>query len=135
LILPNKDHDVFASRIASISITALQYNIPSTVKRSSGYETIGGIFHVATDSVIQLFVTERTRGVLQKLVIIIAEALETDDERVMDGLINQSEDLKQYINLTDLGRSVSSKIRHPGPLLLMKLLCLRVLSTSLPFPF
>jgi hypothetical protein len=88
----------FASQIASISITALQYNILGTVKRFKSYETIGGLFHQATDGVVQLSVTERIWGVLQELVRIIAEAFQIDDERVMDTLINRSETFKHYIN-------------------------------------
>ena len=88
----------FASQIASISITALQYNILGTVKRFHSYETIGGLFHQATDGVVQLSVTERIWGILQELVSIIAEAFGIDDERVMDTLINRSETFKHYIN-------------------------------------
>jgi hypothetical protein len=92
----------FASQIASISITMLQYNILSTIKRFSAYQTIGGLFHEATDGVIQLSVTERIWGLLQEIVRIIAEAFETDDEKVMDVLINRSETLKHYINFDRL---------------------------------
>jgi len=92
----------FASQIASISITMLQYNILSTVKRFSTYQTIGGLFHEATDGVIQLSVTERIWGLLQEIVRIIAEAFETDDEKVMDALINRSETFKHYINFDRL---------------------------------
>jgi len=92
----------FASQIASISITMLQYNILSTIKRFSAYQTIGGLFHEATDGVIQLSVTERIWGILQELVRIIAEAFETNDEKVMDALINRSETLKHYINFDRL---------------------------------
>ncbi len=88
----------FASQIASISITVLQYNILGTVKRFFSYETIGGLFHQATDGVVQLSVTEKIWGILQELVSIIAEAFGTDDERVMDTLINRSETFKHYIN-------------------------------------
>jgi xanthine dehydrogenase molybdopterin-binding subunit B len=92
----------FAAQIASISITVLQYNILSTVKRFTSYETIGGLFHEATDGVVQLSVTERIWGVLQELVRIIAEAFEIDDERVMDTLINRSETFKHFINIDSL---------------------------------
>jgi hypothetical protein len=92
----------FASQIASISITLLQYNILGTVKRFKSYETIGGLFHQATDGVVQLSVTERIWGILQELVRIIAEAFQIDDERVMDTLINRSEAFKHYINLDNL---------------------------------
>lgn len=92
----------FASQIASISITVLQYNILGTVKRFTAYETIGGLFHQATDGVVQLSVTERIWGVLLELVRIIAEAFQIDDERVMDTLIHRSETFKHFINLDSL---------------------------------
>ncbi len=92
----------FASQIASISITVLQYNILGTVKRFKSYETIGGLFHEATDGVVQLSVTERIWGILQELVRIIAEAFQIDDERVMDTLINRSETFKHFINLDNI---------------------------------
>lgn len=88
----------FAAQIASVSVIVLQYNILSTVKRFAAYQTIGGLFHEATDGVIQLSVTERIWGVLQELVKIIAEAFEIDDERVMDTLINRSETFKHFMN-------------------------------------
>ena len=92
----------FASQIASISITMLQYNILSTIKRFAAYQTIGGLFHEATDGVIQLSVTERIWGLLQEIVRIIAEVFKTDDEKVMDALINRSETFKHYINFDRL---------------------------------
>ena len=92
----------FASQIASISIAVLQYNILGTVKRFRSYETIGGLFHQATDGVVQLSVTERIWGILQELVRIIAEAFLIDDERVMDTLINRSETFKHFINIDNL---------------------------------
>lgn len=92
----------FASQIASISITVLQYNILGTVKRFRSYETIGGLFHLATDGVIQLSVTDRIWGVLQEVVCIIAEAFGIDDERVIDTLINQSDTFKYFINIDSL---------------------------------
>lgn len=88
----------FASQIASVSITVLQYNILGTVKRFHSYETIGGLFHQATDGVVQLSVTERIWGILQEFVSIIAEAFGADDEKVMDTLIHHSETFKHYIN-------------------------------------
>jgi len=92
----------FASQIASISITVLQYNVLGTVKRFKSYETIGGLFHEATDGAVQLSVTDRIWGILQELVMIIAEAFQIDDERVMDTLINRSETFKHFINLDKL---------------------------------
>jgi hypothetical protein len=92
----------FASQIASISVTVLQYNILGVVKRFKAYQTIGGMFREATDGAIQLSVTDRIWGVLQELVRIIAEAFEIDDQRVIDTLINKSEAFKHFINIDNL---------------------------------
>lgn len=92
----------FASQIASISVTILQYNILGVVKRFKAYQTIGGMFNEATDGAIQLSVTERIWGVLQELVQIIAEAFEIDDQRVIDTLINRSETFKHFVNIENL---------------------------------
>jgi hypothetical protein len=92
----------FAAQIAGISVSILQYNMLGTVKRFTSYETIGGLFHQATDGAIQLSVTDRIWGVLQELVRIIAEAFQIDDERIMDTLINRSETFKHFINLDKL---------------------------------
>jgi len=53
----------------------LQYKILSTVKRFAAYQTVRGLFHKATDGIIQLSsVTQRRWGLLQKNVRIITEA-------------------------------------------------------------
>ena len=49
----------FSSQIAMIAITAMQYNILSTAKRFSDYETIGGLFKDATKGSVELTLTER----------------------------------------------------------------------------
>ncbi len=102
LLLGKSQSRDFASQIASISVTMLQYNILSTVKRFEAYQTIGGLYNEATQGVIQLSVTERIWGVLQELVRVISETFETDDQRVLDALINRSETFKHYINFDRL---------------------------------
>ena len=49
----------FSSQIAMTAITAMQYNILSTAKRFSDYETIGGLFMDATKGSVELTLTER----------------------------------------------------------------------------
>ena len=102
LLLGKSQSRDFASQVASISVTMLQYNILSTVKRFEAYQTIGGLYNEATQGVIQLSVTDRIWGVLQELVRIISETFETDDQRVLDALINRSETFKHYINFDRL---------------------------------
>lgn len=49
----------FASQIAATSLTALQYNILSVVKRFRAYETMGKLFEVASKDSLELSITEK----------------------------------------------------------------------------
>ncbi len=49
----------FSSQIAMTATTALQYNLLSTARRFSDYETVGGLFKDATMGSVELTLTER----------------------------------------------------------------------------
>ena len=55
------------------SLTVLQYNILSLVKRFPAYETMGKLFEDVTKDSLELSVVERMWGVMQELVIAVAE--------------------------------------------------------------
>lgn len=65
----------FASQIASISLTMMQYNILSVVKRFEAYETIGGLFRQTTSGTLKLFVTDRIWEIRCQIVAQIADSL------------------------------------------------------------
>lgn len=90
----------FASQIACTAITAMQYNILSTAKRFSDYETLGGLFRGATQDSIELTITERIWGLMQEIVAIIAQCFCVDDNMAMEALINHSEQIQQISNLS-----------------------------------
>lgn len=84
----------FASQIAATSLVALQYNILSLVKRFAAYETMGKLFEdVAKDS-LKLSVAERIWGIMQELVIAIAELFGLTDEDIYQAIINREEEMK-----------------------------------------
>lgn len=89
----------FASQIARTAITSIQYNILSTAKRFSDYETIGGLFRDATRNSTELTITERIWGLIQEVVYSIVEAFGIDDDQAMDALINRSEYIKHLSSL------------------------------------
>ena len=83
----------FASQIAATSLTALQYNILSLVKRFAAYETMGKLFEDVTKDSLELSVAERIWGVMQELVIAVAELFGLTDEDIYQAIINREEDM------------------------------------------
>lgn len=92
----------FASQIAATSITALQYNILSIVKRFVAYETIGKLFKDVSKDSLELSITERIWGALQEVVIAIATIFGLNDDDIYDAIINKSEEMKYVWNIYKL---------------------------------
>ncbi len=88
--------DNFASQIAATSLTALQYNILSLVKRFAAYETMGKLFRDVFKDSLELSITERIWGALQEVVIAIADLFGLRDEDIYDAIIDRSEEMKSY---------------------------------------
>jgi hypothetical protein len=92
----------FASQIAATSLTALQYNILSLVKRFTAYETMGKLFETVSKDSLELSVTDRIWGALQKIVIAIAELFGLTDEDIYEAIINKSEDMNHLCEIYKL---------------------------------
>ena len=92
----------FASQIACTAITAMQYNLLSTARRFSAYETIGGLFREATKNSTELTIAERIWGVIIELVNKIAQCFLIEDEKIMDTLLNRSEKIKRLVEIYEL---------------------------------
>ena len=73
----------FSSQIASISLTMMQYNILSYIKRFESYETIGGLFNHAVNGTIELSVTERIWELILQIVATIADLFSADEEEII----------------------------------------------------
>jgi len=82
------------------AITAMQYNLLSTARRFSDYETVGALFKDATKSSVELTLTERIWDVmLQMMVREIALCFSIEDEQILDTLVNRSDKLSLFIEL------------------------------------
>ena len=92
----------FSSQIAMTATTAMQYNLLSTARRFSDYETIGGLFGDAAKSSVELTVTERIWGMMLELVREIAECFNIKDEQIFDMLVNRSDKLSRFVELYKL---------------------------------
>ena len=71
--LPLGSSKNFSSQIAMTVITAMQYNLLSTAKRFSDYETVGGLFNDAVKGSVELTLTERIWDMILEMVRMIAE--------------------------------------------------------------
>ena len=91
----------FASQIVATSLTALQYNILSLVKRFAAYETMGKLFEDVTKDSLELSVAERIWGVMQELVIAVAELFGLTDEDIYQAIINREEDMNIFATFID----------------------------------
>ena len=89
----------FSSQIAMTAITAMQYNLLSTARRFSDYETIGGLFKDATKGSVELTLTERIWDIILELVREIAECFNIEDEQILDMLVNRSDKLSHFIEI------------------------------------
>lgn len=92
----------FSSQIAMTAITAMQYNLLSTAKRFSDYETIGGLFKDAAMSSVELTLTERIWNMILEIVREIAECFNIEDEQILDMLVNRSDKLCHFVEIYQL---------------------------------
>lgn len=80
----------FSSQIASISITMMQYNILSCIKRFEAYETIGGLFKQTIHGAMELSVTDKIWDMIMEIVTIIAELFSADEEEIIKTIIHEN---------------------------------------------
>ena len=92
----------FSSQIAMTAITAMQYNLLSTARRFSDYETVGGLFKDATKGSVELTLTERIWDIMLEVVREIAECFNIEDEDIFDTLLNRSDKLSHFVELYQL---------------------------------
>lgn len=91
-----------ASQIAVTSLTALQYNTLSLVKRFAAYETMGELFRDVFKDFLELSITEQIWGALQEVVISKANLFGLTDKYIYDAIINRSEEMNLLLYIYEL---------------------------------
>ena len=76
---------------SSVSLTMMQYNILSFIKRFEAYETIGGLFNQTINGTMELSVTERIWDLILKIVAAIADLFSADEEEIIRMIANDNE--------------------------------------------
>ena len=80
----------------------MQYNLLSTAKRFSDYETVGGLFNDAVKGSVELTLTERIWDMILEMVRMIAECFNIENEEIFDTLLNWSDKLSRFVELYQL---------------------------------
>lgn len=89
----------FNAQIAAMTITFIQYNILSIVKRFHSYETIGEIFNCAVGGTVELSVTEKIWNMLLRAIFAVADKLSIYAPDVLKAIIDEDEDMVRLMNL------------------------------------
>ena len=84
-----------AAQFASISITAIQYNILGYVKRKESYLTIGGLFASITSQTVELTVAQKIWNLILEVVNAIAELIACETFDLIDSIIKDNEKVER----------------------------------------
>lgn len=89
----------FNAQIADMTITFIQYNILSIVKRYHSYETIGELFNCAVGGTVEFSVTEKIWDMLLKAIFAVADKLSIYAPDVLKAIIDGDKDMVRLMNL------------------------------------
>ncbi len=82
----------FASHIAAITTSMLQYKILSCVKSFDAYETIGDFFKQYNDQIVELSATESILKIVLSIISTISSLLFVDENKLIQLTINKKKD-------------------------------------------
>lgn len=88
----------FDAQIAATTISLIQYNILSLVRRVNDYETIGGLLAEAMDEALEQTVLMQILEVIISLIKEIADFFESDMETILEKCIYDNEKFNKLIN-------------------------------------
>lgn len=83
----------FSSHIAHVSMVIIRYNLMAMIKRQFDYETLGALFSEVYMGVHELTVIEKIWAIVTKVVVIVAELLEVEEETLMEQIISDNKKL------------------------------------------
>ena len=96
----------FDAQIAATTISLIQYNILSLVRRINDYETVGGLLAKAMDEALEKTVLMQILDVIISLIKEIADFFESDIDTILEKCINDNEKFNKLINIAALREAV-----------------------------
>ena len=92
----------FSAQIASFTLTLIQYNILSTVKRFESYETIGEIFAEVKDESLELSVTDKIWELILDAILEIAELVSADVSELLSAIVGHNPKFHKLFRMYNL---------------------------------
>ena len=89
----------FDAQIAATTISLIQYNVLSLVRRINDYETIGGLLAKAIDNAVEKTVLIKILDMLISVIMEIANYFDTDTDTIFEKCINDNEKFNKFINI------------------------------------
>lgn len=89
----------FAAQIAHSTIAFMQYNILSTARRFSSYETIGGLFKDVCQDTLELTICDRIWQIICEIATTIAETFDIGNDKAIETIIKDSDKLSHISEL------------------------------------
>ena len=89
----------FDAQIAATTISLIQYNVLSLVRRINDYETIGGLLANAIDNAVEKTVLIKILDMLISVIMEIANYFDTDTDKIFEKCINDNEKFNIFINI------------------------------------
>lgn len=89
----------FSAQIAHSTIAFLQYNILSTTRRFSNYETIGGLFKDVCQDTKELTICQRIWEIICEIASVIAETFDISNDKAIETIIKDSDKLSHISKL------------------------------------
>jgi hypothetical protein len=93
----------FDAQIAATTITMLQYNLFSAVKRFESYESFGALFRQAKAESFELNVKERICLIIKEIIISLSDYFVFEPDILLRNIIADNEKLTYLLNLKSLG--------------------------------
>ena len=92
----------FDAQIAHTTICMIQYNMLSTVKTITNYQTIGGLLKYAKNEHRKLTLSERIYKIIIEILSEIATLFEIEVDVFMEKLIAENQLIEKYLNIEKL---------------------------------
>ena len=95
----------FEAQISSTTLTVLQYNMLSMVKRFDGYESIGALFRQANADTVELTVKERILLIIKEILTEYSENTDLGIDFFLEHIFAENESLANLINLGSIAKT------------------------------
>jgi len=91
----------FDAQIAHVSVALIAYNMFSTAKRLTSYETLGELFREVASQMAELTLSERIWMVIVELLQFVADLIDTDFASLIQSLMQKGDQQSKLMRIVN----------------------------------